>query len=73
MLEAAAAASGHAAATSKAVARSSSVLLVKNLPYSASEADLLDMFGRVGSVTRLVLPPTKTLAVVEYAEPQDAR
>ena len=24
-------------------------------------------------VTRLVLPPTHTLALVEYAEPQDAR
>ena len=37
-LEAAAAAGGKAAA-SKAVARSDSVLVVKNLPFSASEAE----------------------------------
>ena len=47
LLEAAAASSGKAAAT-KAVPRSDSVLLVKNLPYSASEAELEALFGAVG-------------------------
>lgn len=46
-LEAAAAAGGKAAA-SKAVARSDSVLVVKNLPFSASEAELEALFGAVG-------------------------
>ena len=46
-LEAAAAAGGKAAAT-KGVARSDAVLVVKNLPYSASEAELEAMFGAVG-------------------------
>lgn len=36
----AAAAAGGAAAKSTAVARSSTALLVKNLPYSATEAEL---------------------------------
>ena len=31
------------------------------------------MFGRCGALARLVLPPTRTLAVVEYAAPADAR
>lgn len=46
-LEAAAAAGGKAAAT-KGVARSDAVLLVKNLPFSASEEELEAMFGAVG-------------------------
>lgn len=72
-LESAAAASGSAAAT-KSVARSSSTLLVKNLPYGADADELQQLFTGPGrSVLRLVLPPTKTLAVVEFAEAQDAR
>jgi multiple RNA-binding domain-containing protein 1 len=72
-LESAAAASGSAAAA-KSVARSSSTLLVKNLPYGADSDELQQLFTGPGrSVLRLVLPPTNTLAVVEFAEPQDAR
>ena len=72
-LESAAAASGSAAAT-KSVARSANTLLVKNLPYGADSDELQELFiGPGRSVLRLVLPPTKTLAVVEFGEPQDAR
>ena len=31
------------------------------------------MFGAVGELRRLVLPPTRTLALVEFLEPTDAR
>lgn len=48
-------------------------LIVKNLPYSTSEEDLFELFGGSGQLARLVLPPTRTLALVEYTEPQDAR
>ena len=44
-LEAAAAASGKASET-QSVARSPTVLLVKNLPYSTSEEELEEMFAR---------------------------
>ncbi|GLC70759.1 hypothetical protein PLESTF_001030300 [Pleodorina starrii] len=71
-LEAAAAASGKAA-TTKSVARSSTTLLVKNLPYSADEDELAELFGRCGPIARLVLPPARALALVEFTEPQDAR
>lgn len=64
---------GKAAAKST-VARSSTTLLVKNLPYSADDDDLRQLFSGAGrTVVRLVLPPTNTLALVEFAEPQEAK
>lgn len=64
-LEAAAAAGGSAAA-SAAVPRSSTALLAKNLPYAVSEAELAELFGQCGALARLVLPPTRALALVDY-------
>ena len=72
VLEGAAGASGKAS-SNQTVQRSSVCLIVKNLPYSTSEEDLVELFGGSGQLARLVLPPTKTLALVEYTEPQDAR
>lgn len=72
VLEGAAAASGKASST-QSVHRSPVCLIVKNLPYSTSEEDLVELFGGSGPLARLVLPPTRTLALVEYTEPQDAR
>ena len=72
VLESAAAAGGKASHT-HSVQRSPVCLLIKNLPFSASEEDLMELFGGSGPIARLVLPPTKTLALVEFTEPQDAR
>ncbi|KAJ4969389.1 hypothetical protein NE237_016090 [Protea cynaroides] len=44
--------------------RSNHVLLVKNLPYGSSEGDLAKMFGKFGSLDKIIFPPTKTLALV---------
>lgn len=46
------------------VKRSNHVLLVKNLPYSATESELSKMFGKFGSIDKIILPPTRTLALV---------
>lgn len=48
--------------------RSNHVLLVKNLPYGSSEGELAKMFGKFGSLDKIVLPPTKTLALVCFSE-----
>ncbi len=32
-----------------------------------------ELFGRFGDIARLVLPPTRVLALVEFLEPSDAR
>lgn len=46
------------------VKRSDNVILVKNLPYGSSEGDLAQMFGKFGSLDKIILPHTKTLALV---------
>ncbi|KAG4954373.1 hypothetical protein JHK87_039967 [Glycine soja] len=43
--------------------RSNHVLLVKNLPYGSTENELAKMFGKFGSLDKIILPPTKTLAM----------
>ncbi|CAA7406840.1 unnamed protein product [Spirodela intermedia] len=55
------------------VRRSNHVILVKNLPYSSSEGDLTKMFGKFGSLDKIILPPTKTLALVIFLESAEAR
>ncbi|KAK9131620.1 hypothetical protein Scep_011148 [Stephania cephalantha] len=55
------------------VKRSNHVLLVKNLSYASSEGELAEMFGSFGSLDKIVLPPTKTLAVVVFLEAGNAR
>ncbi|KAL2930768.1 Multiple RNA-binding domain-containing protein 1 [Bienertia sinuspersici] len=49
----------------KGVKRSNHVLLVKNLPYSSTESELSKLFGKFGSIDKIILPPTRTLALHE--------
>lgn len=53
--------------------RSDTVILVKNTPYGTSEDDLRDLFGKFGDLGRVLIPPAKTMAVVEFLEPSEAR
>lgn len=53
-----------AAGNGDTMERSNHVLLVKNLPYNSSESELAKMFGKYGSLDKIIFPPTKTLAVV---------
>ncbi|CAA2934592.1 multiple RNA-binding domain-containing 1 isoform X1 [Olea europaea subsp. europaea] len=53
--------------------RSNHVILAKNLPYGSSESELADMFGKYGRLDKVILPPTKTLALVIFVEAAEAR
>eukprot|EP00252_Welwitschia_mirabilis_P000424 TRINITY_DN10427_c0_g1_i2.p1 TRINITY_DN10427_c0_g1~~TRINITY_DN10427_c0_g1_i2.p1 ORF type:complete len:872 (+),score=224.55 TRINITY_DN10427_c0_g1_i2:175-2790(+) len=53
--------------------RSNRVLLIKNLPFSTSEYELVEMFGKFGSLERIIVPPTKTMALALYLEAAEAR
>ena len=57
----------------KSVKRSGVCVLLKNLPYEADEDELRAMCERFGSLSRLVLPDTRTLALAEFLEAPDAR
>lgn len=70
LLEAAAQSSGKG--TTGKVKRSDSILIVKNLPFSLDEDELKSMFTNIGPVLRWVLPPSHTLALVEFSSNQDA-
>ena len=74
-LERSAAAGGAntAKGAQKSVKRSGLCILLKNLPYEAEEEELRSMCERFGSLSRLVLPDTRTLALAEFLEAPDAR
>jgi len=57
----------------KPEARSKTALIVKNIPHATEDHELRDLFARFGELGRLVLPQTKTMALVEFDEPTEAR
>lgn len=56
----------------KDVKRSNYVILVKNLPFTTMKSELMDMFSTYGTLGRVVLPPTKTLALVLLLHPDSS-
>ncbi|KAJ1942278.1 Multiple RNA-binding domain-containing protein 1, partial [Linderina macrospora] len=53
--------------------RSDTVILVKNIPFSIDEDELRSLFGKYGSLGRVLVPPSRTIAIVEFLEPSEAR
>jgi len=47
--------------------RNKYVVLIKNLPYTATEAELKEIFERHGQLTRFMISPFNTLGIAEYA------
>lgn len=42
------------------------ILMIKNLPYTAKEAELKELFERYGEIKRFMLSPFNTLAIAEF-------
>ncbi|XP_013085618.2 probable RNA-binding protein 19 isoform X1 [Biomphalaria glabrata] len=53
--------------------RSKSVILVKNLPSTVTVEDLKEVFGKHGTLNRVLIPPSGITSIVEYLEPSEAR
>ncbi|KAI3630878.1 hypothetical protein MIR68_012313 [Amoeboaphelidium protococcarum] len=53
--------------------RSDSVIMCKNLPYSTSETELRAIFERYGELLRFIIPPTKSMALIEFSSPSEAK
>jgi len=67
--------SSKTSSSQKKVKRSDCRLLVKNLPHEATAEELKQLFASVGGgdARRVVLAPSKTVAVVDYDFAVDAR
>lgn len=53
--------------------RSSTVILVKNLPHGTKQSELQDLFSSFGSLHRVILPPSGISSLVEFLEPSHAK
>ncbi|RIA86197.1 hypothetical protein C1645_344933 [Glomus cerebriforme] len=53
--------------------KSNNIILVKNIPYNATKEDLQQLFGWYGDIGRIIIPPARTLAVIEFIHPTEAK
>ncbi|KAF7296138.1 hypothetical protein MKEN_01429100 [Mycena kentingensis (nom. inval.)] len=53
-------------------ARSDTVILVKNIPYGTTAEQIRELFEEHGELTRVLVPPAGTIAVVEFARADEA-
>ncbi|KAJ7228150.1 hypothetical protein GGX14DRAFT_538560 [Mycena pura] len=53
-------------------ARSDTIILVKNIPYGTNAEQIRELFEAHGELTRVLVPPAGTMAVVEFAHGDDA-
>lgn len=51
--------------------RSETVLLVKNIPYGTGEDGIRQLFDGHGTLTRVLIPPAGTIAIVEFERPDE--
>ncbi|KAF3850875.1 hypothetical protein F7725_012647 [Dissostichus mawsoni] len=56
-----------------AAARSTGVILVKNLPAGVTVAELEELFSPHGSLGRVLLPPSGLTAIIEFLESTEAK
>ncbi|GAD92826.1 pre-rRNA processing protein Mrd1, putative [Paecilomyces variotii No. 5] len=53
--------------------RGNTAILVKNFSFGVKAADLRKLFEQYGKLTRLLMPPSGTIAIVEFANPDEAQ
>ncbi|XP_008416968.1 putative RNA-binding protein 19 [Poecilia reticulata] len=56
-----------------AAARSTTVILIKNLPAGVTTTELEELFSPHGSLGRVLLPPSGLTAIIEFLEPTEAK
>lgn len=59
--------------TNKNTLRSTTTLLVKNLPFDMVPEELEEMFSKFGDIGSFLVPKSKTIAIVDFIEPSEAR
>ncbi|KAI9374827.1 hypothetical protein BJX61DRAFT_532088 [Aspergillus egyptiacus] len=53
--------------------RGNTAILVKNFSYGTKSEDLRKLFEPFGKLTRLLMPPSGTIAIVEFSRPDEAQ
>jgi multiple RNA-binding domain-containing protein 1 len=53
--------------------RSDTAILVKNFPYGTKHDEIRDRFSSHGQIVRLLIPPSGTMALVEFSAPSHGR
>lgn len=53
--------------------RGNTAILVKNFSFGVKSSDLRSLFEPYGQITRLLMPPSGTIAIVEFARPDQAQ
>ena len=61
------------AATGGRIARSDTTILVKNIPYGTSAEQIRELFEPHGKLSRVLVPPAGTMAVVEFVHADEGR
>ncbi|KAF4783810.1 RNA recognition domain-containing protein [Colletotrichum scovillei] len=57
----------------KSQKRGDTTILVKNFPFGTTMEELRTMFEEHGTVLRVLMPPSGTIAIVEFAQPTHAK
>lgn len=57
----------------KSTRRGDDTILVKNFPYGTTMDEIRKMFEEHGQVLRVLMPPTGTIAIVQFAQPNHAK
>ncbi|KAK2014819.1 RNA recognition domain-containing protein [Colletotrichum eremochloae] len=57
----------------KSQKRGDTTILVKNFPFGTTMEELRAMFEEHGTVLRVLMPPSGTIAIVEFAQPAHAK
>jgi multiple RNA-binding domain-containing protein 1 len=52
--------------------RSETTILVKNIPYGTTAEQIRELFEPHGTLTRVLVPPAGTMAIVDYDHPDEA-
>lgn len=53
--------------------RSDKIILVKNIPFSTTFDELKQLFCKYGTLGRIALPQTKSIVVIEFLNPEEAK
>jgi multiple RNA-binding domain-containing protein 1 len=57
----------------KKTPRSNSVILIKNISHECNAEELRRLFSKYGDIVRVVLPATRTIALIEFHHPNEAK